>query len=165
MEGDHARKPLLNQDYQEIQPKISPNGRWIVYASNESGKGEIYVRSFPDVNQGRWQVSTGGGDSPLWSPDGRELFYLNGDAVMVVSVTTEPSFNILGTPKVLFRGTYVSAMPGPDGTPWDIHPDGKRFLMMKPPASTGATPVAAGPRKINIVLNWFEELKQRAPVK
>jgi Tol biopolymer transport system component len=115
----------------------------------------IYVRSFPDVNKGRWQVSTNGGDSPLWSPDGRELFYLNGEAAMAVSVATEPSFNIIGTPQVLFRGT-----------PWDISPDGKRFLMIKPPES-GQSPAAAPPPqpKINIVLNWFEELKQRVPVK
>ncbi len=166
MEGDHERQPLLQQPYLELQPKISPDGRWIAYASTESGRHEIYVRSFPDVNKGRWQVSTSGGDSPLWSPDGRELFFRSNDAAMAVSVTTEPSFNIVGTPKMLFRGTYVSALPGPDGTPWDIHPDGKRFLMMKPPVSTGAAPAAAaGPQKINIVLNWFEELKQRVPVK
>ena len=73
MEGDHERKPLLQQRYLELQPKISPDGRWIAYASNESGRHEIYVRSFPDVNKGRWQVSTSGGDSPLWSPDGREI--------------------------------------------------------------------------------------------
>jgi hypothetical protein len=117
------------------------------------------------VNKGRWQVSTNGGDSPLWSPNGDELFYRNDDAVMAVSVTTEPSFNTLGTPKVLFRGSFIG--PGAfDGTPWDIHPNGKKFLMIKPPASTGAAPTAASPQpKINVVLNWFEELKQRVPVK
>jgi Tol biopolymer transport system component len=163
MEGDHARKTLLHADYGEFQPKISPDGRWIAYASDESHKIEIYVRSFPDVNKGRWQVSPSGGDSPLWSPDGRELFYLNGDAVMAVSVKIEPSFEIVGTPKTLFRGTYIGTFPD-NGTPWDISPDGKRFLMIKPPTSTGAAPAAAAPQpKINIVLNWFEELRQRVP--
>jgi serine/threonine protein kinase len=162
-DGDHVRKTLLQQGSMEIQPKISPDGRCMVYTSNESGRNEIYVRPFPEVNKGRWQVSTSGGDSPLWSRNGRELFYLNGDAVMAVSVKTEPSFDIVGTPQVLFRGMYVSAAPD-NGTPWDISPDGKRFLMIKPPASTGAAPAAAGPRRINIVLNWFEELKQRVPV-
>jgi serine/threonine protein kinase/Tol biopolymer transport system component len=165
MEGDHERKPLLQQEYLELQPKISPDGRWIAYASTESGKHEVYVRSFPDVNRGRWQISTSGGDSPLWSPDGRELFYMNGDTVVAVSVTTDPTFNVVGTPGVLFRGAYVRALPGPDGTPWGIHPNGKRFLMMKPPASAGAAPVAAGPHKINVVLNFLEELKQRVPKK
>ena len=162
MEGDHARKPLLQEKYDEVQPEISHDGRWMAYTSNESGATEVYVRPFPEVNKGKWQASTGGGDSPLWSPDGRELFYLNGDAVMAASVQTDPSFNLVGTPKVLFRGKYVGALPA-GGTPWDISPDGKRFLMMK---ESGSTPLAGGgPRKINIVLNWTEELKQRVPVK
>jgi serine/threonine-protein kinase len=164
MEGDHARKPLLEESYSENQPQLSPDGRWIAYTSDESRRNEIYVRSFPDVNKGRWQVSTDGGDSPLWSPDGRELFYRSGDAVMAVSVKTEPSFSIVGTPQVLFLGTYVQES-SLEGTPWDISPDGKRFLMMKRPALTAAAPAAEGPRKINIVLNWTEELKQRVPVR
>jgi len=83
---------------------------------------------------------------------------------MAVSVKTEPSFNVVGTPQVLFTGTYVRGTEL-EGSPWDIHPDGKKFLMMKPPASAGAASPAEGPRKINIVLNWFEELKQRVPTK
>jgi serine/threonine-protein kinase len=165
MEGDHALKPLLRESYSESQPKISPDGRWMAYTSDESRKNEVYVRPFPEVNNGRWQISTNGGDSPLWSPDGRELFYRSGDSVMAVSVKTESSFNIVGTPQILFRGTYVQGTLL-EGSPWDIHPDGKRFLMIKPPASTGASPAAALPRqKINIVLNWTEELKQRVPAK
>jgi serine/threonine-protein kinase len=163
MEGDHKYKPLLSGKYKECQPQTSPDGRWLAYTSDESGKDEIYVRAFPEVDKGRWPVSTGGGANPLWSPDSRELFYRNGDAVMAVSIKTEPSFT-LETPKVLFTGTYVSHSDL--GTAWDISPDGKRFLMIKPPASTAAAPTAAGPRpKINIVLNWLEELKQRVPVK
>jgi hypothetical protein len=78
---------------------------------------------------------------------------------MAVSVKTEPTFS-LETPKALFRGTYVG--PGAaEGVPWDIHPDGKRFLMMKESASPASA--GGGPRRINIVLNWFEELKQRVP--
>jgi Tol biopolymer transport system component len=164
MEGEHARKILLNQDYQELQPKISPDARWIAYASNESHKMEIYVRSFPDVTKGRWLVSTSGGDSPLWSPDGRELFYLNGDAVMAVSVKTEPSFVSVGTPTILFKGTYIAAYPD-NGTPWDISPKDRRFLMIKPLQSTAAASAAGTVRKINIALNCFEELKKKVPVK
>jgi Tol biopolymer transport system component len=106
MEGDRATKPILQDKFLEIQPKISPDGRWMAYVSNESGKTEVYVRPFPDVNKGRWQVSTDGGDSPIWSPNGRELFYLNGDAVMAVSVDAERELS-LGTPELLFRGSYV----------------------------------------------------------
>jgi eukaryotic-like serine/threonine-protein kinase len=163
MEGDHAQKTLVQQAM-EGSPKISPDGRWMAYSSTESGQTDIYVRPFPEVDKARWQISASGGGSPLWSPDGRELFYLNGDAVMAVSVKTEPSFDIVGTSKVLFRGTFVGPYMG-EGTPWDISHDGKRFLMIKSPVSTGAGPATAGPRKINIIANWFEELKQRAPVK
>jgi eukaryotic-like serine/threonine-protein kinase len=162
MEGDHARKTLLQQPFVERSPKISPDGRWMAYTSNESGREEIYVRPFPDVNKGRWQISTSGGGGPLWSPDGRELFYLSGDAVMAVSVKTGPNFDIVGTPQVLFRGTFVRPDLG-EGTPWAPSQDGKRFLMLKPQVPTSATSTAAAPRKINVVLNWFEELKQRVP--
>ncbi len=165
MEDDHARKSLLQGKYNENYPEISTDGKWMAYASNESGKYEVYVHAFPDVNKGRWQVSTTGGDSPLWSPDGKELFYRNGDSFMAVEVGTELAFKA-GKPKFLFKGTYFSSGAPFDYTYWDIHPDGKRFLMIKLPGSTGATPPAAAPQsKINIVVNWFEELKQRVPVK
>jgi serine/threonine-protein kinase len=154
MEGDHNLRPLLQEKYSEWEPKISPDGRWMAYVSEESGKSEVYVRPFPDVNKGKWQVSTSGGRDPLWSPDGRGLFYRNGDSVMAVAVQTEPTFNP-GKTEALFQGKYTSY--------WDISHDGKRFLMLKEPQSTASG--GEGPRKINIVLNWFEELKQRVPVK
>jgi hypothetical protein len=83
---------------------------------------------------------------------------------MAVSAKTEPSFSMVGIPQILFRGTYILQGPFGEGTPWDISTDGKRFLMMKMPASTGTESMAAGPRKFIIVLNWFEELKERVPV-
>ncbi len=92
MEGDHKWKPLLQEKYVELQPEISPDGRWMAYTSDESGKYEIYVRPFPEVNKGRWQVSTSGGDTPLWSPNGRELFYRNGDSVVAVAVEAGQTF-------------------------------------------------------------------------
>jgi eukaryotic-like serine/threonine-protein kinase len=161
MEGEHRWKPLLQETHTELQPKISPDGQWMAYMSNESGKNEVYVRPFPEVNKGRWQVSTSGGNSPLWSPDGRELFYLSGNAVMAVSVETTPTFKC-GKPASLFQGMYARLSLG-DAHTWDIAPDGKRFLMMKESGTTASTGEA--PRKISIVVNWFEELKQRAPVK
>jgi serine/threonine protein kinase len=166
MEGKREMKALLQEKNFELEPQISPDGRFVAYQSDESGKGEIYVRSFPDVSKGKWQVSSGGGGSPLWSSDGRELFYRSSNATMAVEVETGPTFK-RGNPKILFQGTYLSnTMQKVVLTPWDIHPNGKKFLMIKPPASTGAAPTAASPQpKINIVLNWFEELKQRVPVK
>jgi len=165
MEGDRKRRMVLKEKYHEAQPRISPDGRWMAYTSNESGQNQVYVRPFPEVEGGRWQVSTSGGDSPLWSPDGRELFFRQGDAVMAVSSKTDPTFSV-ETPKMLFRGTYVNAALAYDDwdcVTWDISPDGKRFLMMK---ETGSAASGRGrSRKINVILNWFEELKQRVPTK
>jgi dipeptidyl aminopeptidase/acylaminoacyl peptidase len=167
MEGDHARTILLQGKHSEAQPRISPNGRWLAYVSDESGRNEVYVRPFPEVDKGRWQISTNNGDSPLWSPDGHELFYRSGDAAMAVPVETEPTFRF-AAPKILFSGAYASYAARVYGqienNPWDISPDGKRFLMMKPVAAKGTESTAEGPRRINIVLNWLEELKQRVPV-
>ena len=164
-EGNHERKPLLREEYTEANPQVSPDGRWLAYLSTESNasQGEIYVRPFPDVDSGKWQVSTGGGQEPRWSRDSRELFYRSGDdgAVMAVAVETEPAFR-RGIPKELFRGDYYRQR----GHNWDISHDGKRFLMIKPPqAATSEASPDAQPQKFNIVLNWFEELKRLAPVK
>jgi Tol biopolymer transport system component len=160
MEGDHTEKQLLRTEHTEINQQISPDGGYMAYASDESGQMEVYVRSFPDMDAGKWQVSTNGGESPLWSPDGKELFYIVEGAYMAVPVEMEPIFKP-GNPEVLFRGGYIAGFG--EGTPWDIHPDGKRFLMMKQ-AGTPASAEAASQPKIVIVTNWFEELKQRVPV-
>jgi serine/threonine-protein kinase len=163
VEEDVDRQLLLHENYNETQPRISPDGRWMAYTSNESGESQIYVRPFPDVEEGRWQISTDGGDSPLWSPDGRELFYRSGDAVMAVSVETETAFSF-DTPAALFQGEYVGAsfdLITFELNPWDISPDGKRFLMMKGPQLSITETTSQ--RRINIILNWFEELKERVP--
>jgi eukaryotic-like serine/threonine-protein kinase len=152
MEGGRKLRPLLNATYNENFPQVSPDGRWMSYLSDESGENEVYVRPFPEVDGGRWQVSTSGGTNPLWSPDGRDLFYRSGDAAMAVSVKIAPTFSF-ETPKILFHGRYSA---------WDISPDGKRFLMIKPSeAAAPAAPEERSLQRINIVLNWFEELKPR----
>jgi serine/threonine protein kinase len=166
MEGEHVLKPLLHDDYVEVQAQISPDSRWIAYASDEATgealKTEIYVRPFPEVDQGKWQVSTNGGSSPRWSPDGQELIYLGDDnTVMSVAIETDPALN-LGTPRKFFQSNYVGL--GTEGTPYDIHPESGRLLMMKTPLATIQGGVGESPRRINVVLNWFEELKQRVPV-
>lgn len=160
IEGDRTKRLLLHEKQNEVEPKVSPDGRWLAYSSDESGQFQVYVRPFPDVNGGKWQISSSGGNWPLWSPDGRELFYRSEDKYMAVPVKTDPTFSF-GTPDLMFQGTYVMSNV-PFLSNWDISPDGKRFLMMKSPA---ALSTAAGSPKINIVLNWFEELKQRVPVK
>jgi serine/threonine protein kinase/WD40 repeat protein len=162
IEGDHARKLLLHEEYVQGQPSISPDGKYLAYMSMESGLTEIYVRPFPEVKKGKWPISASGGTFPLWSRDGRELFYLKGAAAMAVPVNTKSAFSA-GKPRILIQQMNLAA--DSQGPSWDISPDGKRFLMIKRPVPTSVAATAAGPRKINIVLNWFEELKQRVPVK
>ena len=100
---------------------------------------------------GKWQISTEGGREPLWNRNGRELFYRSGKKMMEVDIATQQGFSA-GTPKVLFEGQYQSLSTS---TPnYDVSPDGQRFLMLKP-IEQGA--------QINVVLNWFEELKQKVP--
>jgi hypothetical protein len=161
MEGEYQSKPLIATGNQETSPQISPDGKWLAYVSlDESPMLQVYVSPFPDVSKGKWQATTDGGVIPLWSPDGKELFYRSGDSVIGVSVETDAIFRA-GKRETLFQGNYVGQSMD-DARPWDIHPDGKRFLMIKP--SQTADDVSEAPRKINIVLNWFEELKKKVPV-
>jgi serine/threonine protein kinase/dipeptidyl aminopeptidase/acylaminoacyl peptidase len=165
LEGDRKLGVLLKEKHNEAQPRISPDGRWMAYMSDESGRNQVYVRPFPEVDGGRWQVSTSGGDSPLWSPDGRELLFRNGDAVMSAPIETDPAFSP-GMPKRLFQGTYANSelwYDSWDWAAWDISPDGRRFLMMKETGLAASGRVRS--RKITVVLNWFEELKRRMPAK
>jgi eukaryotic-like serine/threonine-protein kinase len=147
-------QPFLATPYEETAPAFSPDGRWMAYMSNESGRREIYVQPYPGPG-GKWQISTDGGMEPVWNPNGRELFYRSGDTMMAVEVTTQPSFSA-GRPRVLFdAGQYL---PTPLTFPnYDVSPDGQRFLMLK------ATEQEQAATQINVVLNWFEELKQRVP--
>ena len=160
LDGDQTRQPVLEDAFNEGTPEASPDGRWMAYRSNESGRTEIFVRPFPDVTGGKWQVSTEGGNYPAWSPDGQELFYRAGDgsALMGVTVETEPTFSA-GIPETVIEGNYVYA-PG-QGRNWDISPDGQRFLMLK---NVGQSATEDGPPpKVTIVLNWFDELQRLVP--
>jgi Tol biopolymer transport system component len=162
LDGDKNIKRLLPEKRNQGVPQVSTDERWLAYRSNESGRAEVYVRPFPNVSKDQWKVSTNGGRMHKWSRDGRELFYWTDDALMVVPVETEPEFKP-GMPKVLLkRNPVISYTIGSSGISWDVSPDGKRFLMIKP-AADGTEPEEGSPRKISIVLNWFEELKQRVP--
>jgi eukaryotic-like serine/threonine-protein kinase len=144
-------RPLLQTTFGERNATLSPDGRWLAYESDESGRAEIYVRPFPAVDSGRWQVSTGGGIQAAWARNGRELFYRSGPALLGVPVQTGTGF-VAGTPKVLFQGQYFG---GPGGRSYDVGPDG-RFVFLKPVPDGGAT---QRPR-ITIVENWSEELRR-----
>jgi serine/threonine-protein kinase len=152
--GDRKAQPFLRTPFNESVPMFSPDGRWLAYISNESGRWEVYVQPYPGSG-GKWQISTEGGTEPVWNRNGRELFYRNGDKMMAVDIAAQPSFTA-GKPRVLFAGHYV---PPPGTTPnYDVSPDGQRFLMVKPNETGDASPA-----QINVVLNWFEELKRLVP--
>ena len=151
--GDRKPRVFLRTPFNERGVRFSPDGRWLAYVSDESGRYEIYVQPFPGPG-GKWQISTDGGNDPLWAPNG-ELFYVNGNRMMVVETKTQPTFSA-NTPKVLFEGRYERT--GTGSTNYAVTTDGQRFVMVKI-----AGPEGAAPTQINVVLNWFEELKKRVP--
>jgi Tol biopolymer transport system component len=142
---------FLRTRFTEAGPEFSPDGRWIAYVSDESGQYEVYVRPYPGPG-GKWQISTQGGVHQIWSRDGRELFYRNGNKWMVVAVSLEPEFKA-GAPQLLFEGPFVQV----GGSSYDVTPDGRRFLLLEP-AGRDAAPVT----HLNVVLNWFEEVTEKA---
>ncbi len=154
LKGERRSEPFLQTRFNEYHPMISPDGRWLAYSSDESGRLEVYVRPFPD-GRGKWLISTEGGQEPLWAQDGQELFYRTGGKLMNVAIETDSSF-VAGRPRLLFEWEYDSSEMDPRGSPnYDVSPD-ERFLMIKPDPSLPST-------KINFVLNWFEELKRKVP--
>jgi serine/threonine-protein kinase len=157
LEGDRKPKAFLQAPLNQSSPMFSPDGRWIAYVSDESGRAEISVQPYPGPG-GKWQISTDGGTQPVWARSGRELFYRNGDRMLAVEIATQPAFRA-GTPQMLFErpGLRSGAQPGPSPD-FDVSPDGERFLMLK----AGAQPQNAL-TQIHVVLNWFEELRQRVP--
>jgi dipeptidyl aminopeptidase/acylaminoacyl peptidase len=164
IEEEHKWTSLLQEEYTEEQADISPDGQWMAYVSSVSGQKEIYVRPFPEVSSKRWKISNNGGLSPQWSPDSRELFYISGDSMMAVKVKSKPTFEH-EKPSPLFKiGAYMVNPSLRNLHPWDVDPDGKRFLMVKPVETVGEGSATAEPSKIIVVINWFEELKQRVPV-
>jgi Tol biopolymer transport system component/predicted Ser/Thr protein kinase len=153
--SDRKAQPFLRTPFLEGAPQFSPDGRWLAYVSDESGRQEIYVQPYPGPG-GKWQISTDGGMEPVWNRNGRELFYRSGDKMMAVEVDTRSGFSA-SNPRMLFEGRYVSAFPNTFPN-YDVSPDGERFLMLKPSEQSEAAPT-----QINVVLNWFEELKQKVP--
>jgi len=132
--------------------QFSPDGKWVAYASNETGKWEIYATSFP-APRGKWQVSVGGGEQPRWRGDGRELFYLSPDSkVMAVPVTTGANFDS-GTPVALFQATPRQPIPIYDLFVYDVSRDGQRFLIITPVKEAQTAPMS-------VVLDWPATLKK-----
>jgi serine/threonine protein kinase/Tol biopolymer transport system component len=150
--GDAARL-FLQTRFDEVGPAFSPDGRWIAYVSDESGRYEVYVRPFP-ARDGKWQVSVDGGEEPRWSRDGAELFYRNGRTWMAAAVTLNPAFTAK-TPARLFEGHYANV----GGRSYDVAADGRRFLVLQASNTAAVT-------QLNIVLHWEQQLtRQPGPVR
>jgi len=147
---------LLETEFNESSSKISPNGEWIAFVSDESGRSEVYVASSTDLSA-RSQVSDAGGTEPVWSPDATEIFFRSGNRIWAVELQNQAPLE-LGTPKMALDRISVGDSPVPGYAAYDIAPDGKRFLMME------SVPI---PRidHIEVVLNWFDELETLVPSK
>jgi eukaryotic-like serine/threonine-protein kinase len=152
--------PLIHGPFTEAAAEISPDGRWVAYQSDENGPFQIFVRPFPEVESGHWQVSTNGGTRPVWARNGRELFYESNGALMAVGVQAGGATFTAGNPvKVLDNPSYFF---GNVGRTYDVSPDGQRFLMIK--AGSPAGQDAGGPMFV-VVEHWTEELKARMGAK
>ena len=154
MDDEHKPRPFLRTPFNETDGRFSPDGRWIAYVSDESGRFEVYVRSFVESGEAvRHQISTAGGLSPRWRRDGRELFFVASDQkMMAVPVRTGASFEA-GAPVALFRtGTVV--VSGPRATAdYDVSADGQRFLITRSIVAENLLPLTA-------VVNWTQDLKR-----
>ncbi len=148
--------PFLVTEAWDRWPAFSPDGHRLAYESDGSGQVEIYVRPYPGPG-GVVAISTGGGKDPVWSRDGRELFYRQGNQMLVVAVEAEPRFTV-GAPQVLFAGRYSGGAGSGPG--YDVFPDG-HFLMIELVEQTDET---STPPQIIVVENWDQELVERVPV-
>ncbi len=144
-------RPFIATPFEEFDAQLSPDDRWLAYASNESGRDEIYVRSFPD-GESKWQISTEGGDQPKWRADGKELFYVSDDRrLMSVSVDTRGDF-VIGTPAELFSLNWARA----GESEYEPSLDGQRFLFLRDIPETDPAP-------FTVVINWMAELPRQPP--
>jgi eukaryotic-like serine/threonine-protein kinase len=155
LEGDRKPAVLLRTEFNEVNGSFSPDGRWVAYSSNETGRNEVYVRPFvasgpagPSLGEGKWQVSKDGGTSPRWRADGKEIIFLFGPAMMSVDVNGGGAGFQMGTPEQLFRA--------PTNNGWDVTGDGKRFITIVPPNQG----IQTAPTPITVVLNWQADLKK-----
>jgi Tol biopolymer transport system component len=146
------RRLWLRTPFNERAARLSPDSHWLAYVSNESGRDEVYVQPFPGPG-GKWQISVSGGTEPVWSHAGSEIFYRSGDKMMAVRVASGRGFSV-ETPRVLFEGRFVPTRRG--DAAYDVSPDDRRFVMVQRDIQSVAT-------HLNVVLNFSEELKGRAP--
>ncbi len=147
---DTVARAIVDSDFLDWQPALSPDGRWLAYVSTESGSSQVYVRPFPDTQSRRWQVSVDGGTEPVWARDGRELFFRGAERYMAVSVETRPTFSVGGRTPLFPVEQFLSGAGHPM---YDVHPDGDRFLML----------LAGDPEPAPVILvkNWLQDVERR----
>jgi serine/threonine-protein kinase len=150
---ERTTRPFVPTPFDEAGGRFSPDGRFLAYRSNESGRNEVYLRPFPGPGS-KWQISTEGGSQAVWARSGREIFYRSGDKMMAVSIETEPVFRA-GRPVLLFEGKFQ--YPGVTISQYDVAADGQHFVMVKEDEPW--------PTQIHVVQNWFEELKKLVPAR
>jgi serine/threonine-protein kinase len=153
--GDTAAVPLAATPFEELHPALSRDGHWMAYSSNESGQYEVYVRPFPTTASGRWQVSIGGGGAPRWSPDGSELYFLNGNQLIAARLVTTPTFSVAQRVPLFSVADFDIDFYHQS---FEVTPDGKSFLFM---ASTDRLAHRESTGRLVLVNNWFAELKSR----
>ena len=162
--GDRRLAPLVQTKFTERNGTVSPDGRWLAYQSNGSGRDEIYIRPFPNVTNGQWQVSTAGGTRPLWARNGQELFFLalDGALMRVPLQATDVTWGA-GPPARLFAGQFFAPVGTTvnNGRTYDVSPDGQRFLMIKGPDRDQAAELPG----LVVIEHLDEELKRIAPTK
>ena len=147
--GDTTLVPLLTTGAREMSPRVSPDGRWLAYSSNESGTPEVYVRPFPETASAKWQVSTAGGVEPAWSSTGRELLYITAKADMVsAEIPVGANFSV-GKQRTLFSmAQFAQGGPVPS---YSLSPDNKRFVVMREGE-------AGQPGELVVAENWVRQL-------
>jgi len=153
LQGTPSPREYLINGFLLGHPVLSPDGHWMGYDSDETGRVEVYLQSFPDPTTAKRQVSTGGGSEPMWTRGGRELVFRRGDSVMAVAV--EPANGSTGTPALLFSGPYFSDPSWANSRSYDVSPDGQRFLLLKWPAGDVR-------RRVLVTTGWWPELKSLA---
>ena len=154
LEGGFDSRPFLQTSFSETGSRLSPDGRFVAYLSDESGRTEVYVRPFPQGG-GKWQISANGGSSQRWSKDGKELFYVEGETLMAVAVSMAEGFSA-GSVKALFEHPGLG---GGLSSTYDVSADGQRFVVVEDVGSEEGE--EAKPPSIHVVQNWFEEFKDR----
>ena len=150
LDGRGVSRAYSQTNNQMVDAQFSPDGHWVAYTSNESGRQEVYVQPFPGSG-GKWMISIDGGSWPRWARNGRELFYLNENKMMSVGIETKPTFKA-ATPRFLFQNGSLDLLGD-----YDVAPDGEHFVMITQEDAN------ATPDELNVVLNWTEDLKRRAP--